>query len=435
MRLKAVSTLSAISAADWDKCAGTDHPFTRYAFLSALEDSGSTGTEAGWIPRHLVLESPAGQILGVAPAYLKTHSWGEYVFDHGWARAYERAGGAYYPKLQCAIPFTPATGPRLLLNPTPDPEPGLPDARGLRALLVEGLVGLCDQLGLSSAHVTFPLETEWQAMGEWGLLQRVGRQYHWVNNGYGSFDDFLAALSSRKRKNIRKEREAVRAHDIELVVLQGEAITEAHWDAFYAFYIDTSDRKWGMPYLERSFFSLLGERMGEQVVLILARPKTTARSGASGASGAPCDSAAADGGGWVAGALNLRSSTTLYGRHWGCAADYRFLHFEACYYQAIDYAIGHGLTWVEAGAQGEHKIQRGYLPVATYSAHYIADPGFRAAVADFLRHEARSEDAEREALSELSPFRRGSAEEAPAAPCPAGSAPHKTVFLDDTASE
>ena len=375
-----LKSLTEVSPEAWDACAGTDNPFVRHAFLSALEDSGSATEESGWFGQHLVIEDPAGGIAACAPLYLKNHSYGEYVFDWGWADAYERAGGRYYPKLQCAVPFTPVTGPRLLVNEA------LPDGqrREMRAALIAGMAQLAQNLGVSSLHVTFPTEDEWNTFGDAGYLQRIGQQFHWENKGFNTFDDFLDELSSRKRKNIKKERRAVQEAGLDIRVLEGGDITEAHWDAFFQFYMDTSDKKWGQAYLTRRFFSLLGERLGRAVVLIMVEKD-----------GRP-----------VAGALNLRGGDTIYGRNWGCVADYKFLHFEACYYQAIDYAIANGLKWVEAGAQGPHKVQRGYLPRRTFSAHWIADGGFRNAVSDFLKDESRGIEREMSAYGTFSPFKK-----------------------------
>jgi hypothetical protein len=374
--IKVLSTLGDIPAADWDACAGADNPFVSHGFLSALEDSGSASTESGWMPQHLVALDDAGHASAAMPLYLKSHSYGEYVFDWGWADAYERAGGQYYPKLISAVPFTPATGRRLLVHPD------APET--MTAVLIAGMLQLAERLNVSSAHVNFLSEAEWKRCGENGLLLRQGRQFHWENRGYETFDDFLGALSSRKRKAIRKERRGVGEQAVKISTLTGGDITEAHWDAFYRFYRNTTGRKWGHRYLTRRFFSLLHERLPERVVLIMAE---------------------ADGR-CVGGALNLRGHDTLYGRYWGCVEDYRFLHFEACYYRAIDYAIEHKLAWVEAGAQGPHKIQRGYLPRATYSAHWIKEPNFRAAVRRFLEAERAEIKTEMEILSEQSPYRR-----------------------------
>jgi uncharacterized protein len=374
--VKIVSALSDIPAAAWDACAGSDNPFVSHAFLEALEASGSATTESGWLPQHLALEDESGTLLGAVPLYLKSHSYGEYIFDWGWASAYERAGGRYYPKLQCAVPFTPVTGPRLLLRP--DAPAAAADA------LVAAMVELARRHKVSSLHVTFPTEPEWQRLGDAGFLQRIGQQFHWQNEGYGSFDEFLEALNSRKRKQIRRERRDAMQGGIEIEMLTGGDIKGAHWDAFYRFYRSTSDRKWGEAYLTRRFFDLLGERMAERVLLVMAKKS----------------------GRYVAGALNLFGSETLFGRNWGCLGDFPFLHFEACYYRAIDFAIARGLKRVEAGAQGQHKIQRGYLPTPVYSAHWIRDPGFARAVADFVMRERRALENEMEQLEEtLSPFR------------------------------
>ncbi len=379
LTLTAHPGLDAFTAAEWDACAGADNPFVSHAFLSALEDSRSACAVTGWAPQHLALRDPGGRLLACAPLYLKSHSYGEYVFDWSWARAYEQAGGRYYPKLQCAVPFTPVTGPRLLVNPDAGP-----DADTLRRTLAAGMVQLAQRHGASSVHITFPTEAETDALAAMGFLSRVGQQYHWENRGYESFEDFLATLSSRKRKVIRKERERANSQGITFRTLSGADITADHWDAFHRFYMATADRKWGNPYLERSFFTLLGERMGERVVLVIGE-----------ADGRP-----------VCGALNLRGGDALYGRNWGALGDFRFLHFEACYYRAIDYAIAHGLRWVEAGAQGEHKVSRGYLPRATWSAHWIADPGFRDAVDRFLDHERAMIGADMEAVAEMGPYRK-----------------------------
>ncbi|NBC31602.1 MAG: GNAT family N-acetyltransferase [Alphaproteobacteria bacterium] len=375
--IRVVDDIHAVPASAWDACAGPDNPFVSHAFLSALEDSGSVSAERGWLPQHLVLEGEDGQIRGCAPLYLKGHSYGEYVFDWGWADAYERAGGRYYPKLQAAIPFTPVTGPRLLVAPDADPP-------AVRAALIRGLESVTDRHGVVTAHVTFPTEAEWHALGQAGWLQRTGQQYHWQNPGYGSFADFLAALNARKRKAIKKERRQVAEAGVQLRVLTGGALEPHHWDLFYRFYRNTTDRKWGAAYLTRRFFTLLGGRMAERVALVVAE---------------------ADGR-MVAGALNLIGKDTLYGRNWGCAEHFKFLHFEACYYQAMEFAIARGLRTVEAGAQGEHKLQRGYLPTPTFSAHLIRDPALKRAVADFLSREAAYVAFEMEALSEASPFRR-----------------------------
>lgn len=374
--IKVLSSLSDVSAEDWDACAGADNPTVSHAFLSAMEDSGSVTARTGWQPQHLTAFDPEGKLAAAMPLYLKNHSYGEYVFDWGWADAYERAGGQYYPKFQCSVPFTPVTGPRFLLRPDADPI--------LSQALAGGMMQLCDRAGVSSVHVTFLPEADWQQLGEHGWLCRTGEQFHWHNDDYETFDDFLAALSSRKRKNIRKERKKVAELGLDLRVLTGSDLTEDAWDAFYQFYRDTSDRKWGQAYLERSFFSLMSERMADRIALMMAY----------------------DGDLPVAGALNLLGSDAIFGRNWGCLADYKFLHFELCYYQAIDYAIAHKLKRVEAGAQGPHKLQRGYLPVRTYSAQWIRDPGLRDAIERYLKSERLAIDDEIEILTEHSPFRK-----------------------------
>ena len=382
LTLKSVDSIHEVPAAEWDICAACDpaaNPLIRHAFFSALEDSGSADTASGWRPQHIVIQRGDGKVVACAPLYLKNHSYGEYVFDWSWAQAYERAGGRYYPKLQCAVPFTPVTGPRLLTHPQLSHHQDL-----LRRALVGGMVELADRAQVSSLHITFPTAGECDLMTDCGLLPRVGQQFHWKNEGYGSFDDFLAALSSRKRKNIRKERETAMTSGIEIETLTGKDITSEHWDAFYRFYTSTADRKWGHAYLERGFFDLLSERMGDAVVLIMGR----------------------QGPRWVCGAINFRGADTLYGRNWGTIVHLPMLHFEVCYYRAIDFAIANNLTWVEAGAQGQHKIQRGYMPRATYSAHWIADPGFRSAVAQFLDREREGVADDIEALAEFGPFKR-----------------------------
>ncbi len=354
------------------------NPFVTHAFLNALEESGCATRETGWAPRHVLLETD-NKLLGAVPAYLKNHSQGEYVFDQGWADAFYRAGGEYYPKLQVAVPFTPVPGPRFLLARDIDPDTG-------RAALASGLVEICKRTGASSVHATFLPEAEWTALGELGYLQRTDQQFHWWNRDYKDFDSFLADLSSRHRKTIRKERREALDTDITIEWVTGKDLTEAHWDAFFAFYMDTGSRKWGSPYLNRKFFSMLGERLAERVLLILAK-----RDGR-----------------YIAGALNLIGSDTLFGRNWGCLEYHPCLHFEVCYYQAIDYAIAHGLSRVEAGAQGEHKLARGYVPTLTYSAHWIAHPGLRDAVADYLEHERAAVTEESRLLGEHAPFRKGS---------------------------
>ena len=367
--------IAEIDAAAWDACAGADNPFVSHAFLAAVEDSGSANARTGWLPQHAALRDGAGRLVAAAPMYAKSHSYGEYVFDHGWAHAFERASGNYYPKLQVAVPFSPVPGPRLLLHPAA----GIP-----HAALAGALVQACRALDLSGVHVTFCPEAEAMALEEAGWLARLGMQFHWRNAGYVTFDDFLGDLASRKRKAIRRERRDANAAGLEFVALCGPEITRRDWTAFYEFYTSTVDRKWGSAYLTRQFFPLLGERLGERVVLMLAR----------------------QGGKPVAGALNLLGSDTLYGRNWGCRGEFPFLHFELCYYRAIEFAIAHGVQRVEAGAQGEHKIQRGYRPVPTWSAHWIAHTGLRRAVAAFVAEERAARQEEMAALDALSPFRK-----------------------------
>lgn len=366
--------VAAIAAADWDRCAGTANPFLRHAFFMALEQSGSASPRTGWRPAHLTARV-GGRLAGAAPMYVKGHSYGEYVFDHGWANAFEQAGGRYYPKLQVCVPFTPVPGPRLLLAPD------APD--GTAAALVAGMEAVATNNQLSSVHVTFAEAADMAALRAAGWLERHGAQYHWRNQGYGSFDDFLAALSSRKRKQIKRERREADDSGVTIHMLTGDAIAPAHWDAFHRLYLQTAERKWGGGYLNRAFFRLLGETMADSVLLVM------------------CE----DRGAWVGGALNLIGETTLYGRNWGAGEAGRFLHFEACYYRAIDFAIARGLTRVEAGAQGEHKIQRGYEPVVTHSAHWIADPGLRRAVDHFLRQERNMIAQEVDDLTDRLPFR------------------------------
>lgn len=367
-------SVSEIAAEDWDRLAGDGNPFVSHAFLQLLEDSGSVGGRSGWSPLPIVIEGEGGRPAAALPAYLKSHSQGEYVFDHSWADAWARAGGNYYPKLQISAPFTPATGPRLLLGDRPD----------LALPLLRAAEQLCDSNGLSSAHATFIEPVQLPLFEQAGWLPRSDIQFHWENRGYESFADFLGALSSEKRKNLRKER--ARAQDgIEIRQLTGAAIRPEHWDAFWVFYQDTGARKWGRPYLTRAAFDLIGERMADKVLLVLAFL----------------------GGEPVAGALNFIGRNALYGRYWGAVVEKPFLHFELCYYQAIDAAIALGLSRVEAGAQGGHKLARGYEPVRTWSAHYIADPNFRSAVADFLERERAGIAQDQIYLGERTPFRKG----------------------------
>lgn len=371
-----VESLSAIGQADWDICAGNSgDPFTTYRFLHALETSGSVGRGTGWEPHHLMARQ-GGQVVAVMPLYAKSHSQGEYMFDHNWAHAYEQAGGQYYPKLQAAIPFTPVTGRRFLCRE------GFEDTG--RTALVEAAIKMVANNHLSSLHITFCTEDEFDVGAKVGLLQRTGQQFHWVNNDYGCFDDFLAALSSRKRKNIRKERKQAQEFGGRILALTGDDIKPEHWDAFWYFYQDTGARKWGVPYLTREFFESVQEHMRDDVLLVMCERE----------------------GRYVAGALNFIGADCLYGRYWGCAEDHPCLHFEVCYYQAIDYAIKHGLKRVEAGAQGAHKLARGYLPKATYSLHWVADPGFSKAIATYLDAERDAIDEEIEVLTDYGPFKK-----------------------------
>jgi predicted N-acyltransferase len=383
--IRAVRSAQEVSPADWNRLATSDvtstkqhSPFLSHAFFLALEESESATVRTGWLPQHIIVEDAEKQIVGLMPAYLKNHSRGEYVFDHGWAEAYENAGGRYYPKLQACVPFTPATGPRLLVGASPH-------AGAIRALLAQGGRAITERLGASSLHVTFCTAEEQATLVEEGYLARTDTQFHWKNEGYGSFEDFLSALSSRKRKTIRREREEALANGITIHRLSGADLTEEIWDAFFAFYIDTGSRKWGRPYLTRKFFSLIGQTLSDQIVLVMAKRE----------------------GRWIAGAINFVGEDVLYGRHWGAVEHHPFLHFEVCYYQAIEHAIVNQLQVVEAGAQGEHKLARGYGPVTTYSAHAIIDPGFRRAVADYLvRERAHVAELGRELLA-FTPFRRG----------------------------
>jgi len=402
LTLRVANSICAVAAQRWDACANpisppagngagatnrlcatsgitsetNYNPFISHNFLSALEQSKSVHARAGWQPFHLLAEDK-GALLGAVPCYVKSHSRGEYVFDHGWADAYERAGGRYYPKLQVAVPFTPATGRRLLVPPGPQ-------AAAVRSALADALVDICRRADASSVHVTFPTESEWDLLGSRGFLKRTHQQFHWQNAGYDSFDAFLAALASRKRKTIRREREDALANGITVHWLTGSDLTESVWDAFFEFYMETGSRKWGRPYLTRQFYSLAGATMGDRILLVMAK-----RNGR-----------------FIAGAINFVGSDTLFGRHWGAIEHHPFLHFELCYYQAIQYAIEHKLARVEAGAQGEHKISRGYLPITTYSAHYILDPALRRAIEDFLARERAYVAAAGEELAEAAPFRK-----------------------------
>jgi predicted N-acyltransferase len=406
LALRAANSIGDVTAEAWDACANPPpglcaesmdgdssllpqrenelklgrgyNPFISHDFLSALELSGSVRARTGWQPMHLLATDDKGSLLGAVPCYVKSHSRGEYVFDHGWADAFERAGGSYYPKLQVSVPFTPATGRRLLARP------GI-NSQGVRAALADALTDICRRSDASSVHVTFPTHCEWELLGSRGYLKRTHQQFHWENSGYSSFDEFLAALSSRKRKTIRRERDDALSAGISVHWLSGSDLTEGVWDAFFEFYMETGSRKWGRPYLTRPFYSLVGQRMRDRILLVMAK-----RNGR-----------------WIAGAINFIGSDTLFGRHWGAIEHHPFLHFELCYYQAIQYAIEKRLHRVEAGAQGEHKISRGYLPTTTYSAHYIANPALRRAIDDFLARERAYISAVGAELADATPFRKG----------------------------
>ncbi|MEM9343719.1 MAG: GNAT family N-acetyltransferase [Pseudomonadota bacterium] len=383
IEIEALGSLNDIAASDWDACACPEvvdggrplDPFTTHRFLHALEASGSVGPGTGWQPQYLVARNDDG-VFGTAPLYAKGHSQGEYIFDHNWAHAYERAGGRYYPKLQMAVPFTPATGRRFLAKPGHETT--------AMAALTEGAVRVADRNSLSSLHVTFCTEAEALAGEALGLLRRTTQQFHWINDGYEDFDAFLASLSSRKRKNIRKERATAQQFGGTIHTLTGDAIRPEHWDAFWRFYQDTGARKWGTPYLTRAFFDIAQENLRDDMLLILAERE----------------------GMYVAGALNFIGRETLYGRYWGAIEDHPCLHFEACYYQAIDHAITHGMTRVEAGAQGSHKLARGYLPVPTHSLHWFPDSGFSKAVEQYLEAERSATDEEIEVLTSYGPFKK-----------------------------
>ena len=409
LRVRVLRSIDEIEAAAWDACANPDasspsaavtspdlrgaaqrceadqnppheernNPFICYDFLHALEASESVGGRAGWQAQHLAAEREDGRLIGAVPCYLKSHSRGEYVFDHGWAEAYERVGGCYYPKLQVSVPFTPATGRRLLVREGADTD-------AVRRGLIAALLELRERRQSSSVHLTFLTKPEWRLLAAEGFLQRTDQQFHWENAGYGSFDDFLTVLASRKRKAIKRERREALEPGISVHWLTGADLTEEIWDTFFGFYMDTGSRKWGRPYLTRSFFSLIGERMRDRVLLVMAKRAQR----------------------WIAGAINFIGSQTLYGRHWGAVEHHPFLHFELCYYQAIDFAIAHRLARVEAGAQGEHKLARGYPPVTTYSAHYIAVPALRRAIADYLARERAYVASAGEELAAFAPFRK-----------------------------
>lgn len=388
IEITAYADLNDIAPSDWDACACPEvgdggrpfDPFTTYRFLKALEDSGSVGARSGWQPRYLVA-TQGDQVIAVTPLFVKSHSQGEYIFDHNWAHAYENAGGRYYPKLQMAVPFTPATGRRFLTRP------GF-ETVGMSAL-IQGAVQIAADNQLSSVHVTFCTEAEALAGEQMGLLSRIGQQFHWENNNYADFEGFLANLSSRKRKNIRKERMNANNFGGEIQMLTGDAIQPQHWDAFWRFYQDTGNRKWGTPYLTRAFFDRAQDSLRDDMLLALA-----IRDGHP-----------------IAGALNFIGRDTLYGRYWGCTEHHACLHFELCYYRAIDFAIAQGMKRVEAGAQGEHKLARGYLPVATHSLHWFGDPGFRDAVGNYLKAERDAVDNEIEILTTYGPFKKDNREE------------------------
>ena len=390
--IRMAAGINAFTCDEWNGFAGTTrgctengyNPLISYAFLSALEDSGCAVRRTGWQGHHLRLENAQGRLLGAMPCYLKSHSQGEYVFDHGWSDAFERAGGRYYPKLQCAVPFSPVTGPRLLVSRGED-------SATVKAGLAAGLKAVTEKLGVSSAHVTFAQESDVATLEASGFLHRTDQQFHFFNEGFSTYDDFLATLASRKRKAMKKERREALANDISIDRLTGKDLTEKAWDDFFAFYMDTGSRKWGRPYLNRKFFSLIGERMADDILLVMAK-----RNGR-----------------YIAGAINFIGSDALYGRNWGCIEDHPFLHFEICYHQAIDFAIARGLKVVEAGAQGEHKLARGYMPVTMQSAHYIAHAGLRRAVADYLQRERREVAHMGEYLAAHGPFRKDLAEHEP----------------------
>ncbi|QPC87677.1 GNAT family N-acetyltransferase [Mesorhizobium sp. NBSH29] len=384
--IRPVSSIGAFPRSEWGSLSGTGrgdgayNPFVSYDFLTIVEESGCASPATGWQGHHLRLEAPDGSLLGALPCYAKNHSQGEYVFDHGWADAFERAGGRYYPKLQASVPFTPVTGPRLLTR-----RDGV-DPSAVRAALASGLRQMTDRLGVSSAHVTFGQDGDISALEGAGFLHRTDQQFHFHNAGYGTYDDFLGCLASRKRKALKKERRAALEGGITIEWLTGADLTERVWDDFYAFYMDTGERKWGRPYLNRRFFSLLGERMADDVLLVMAKRDNR----------------------YIAGAINFIGSDALYGRNWGCIEEHPYLHFEVCYHQAIDFAIARGLKVVEAGAQGEHKLARGYLPVTVHSAHYISHPGLRRAVSDYLEHERREVTQIGDYLGAHAPFRKTS---------------------------
>lgn len=379
------TSFADIAPEQWGRLSGASrdgdrdvyNPFVSHAYLSSLEESGSATAETGWLGQHLLMEDVQGNLLAALPCYLKNHSQGEYVFDHSWADAFERAGGRYYPKLQASVPFTPATGPRLLTAPGINED-------AARPALLEGLKEFARRNGISSAHVTFVPEQEMPAFEAAGFLHRTDQQFHFLNTGYACHQDFLETLASRKRKALNKERRAALDHGITIDWLTGTQLTEEIWDQFFAFYMDTGGRKWGRPYLTRSFYSLIGERMPEDILLVMAKRE----------------------GRYIAGAINFIGGDALYGRHWGCIEDHPFLHFEVCYHQAIDFAIAKGLKRVEAGAQGQHKLARGYMPVTTHSAHFITHPGLARAVEHYLKREREDVAEMGEILTGHGPFKK-----------------------------
>ncbi|MEM6497708.1 MAG: GNAT family N-acetyltransferase [Pseudomonadota bacterium] len=379
--VEVIGAMADISACQWDSCANPDpathNPFVSHAFLQALEEAETVSPRTGWQPQHLLIKDDNDIVRGCMPLYAKSHSKGEYVFDYGWADAFERAGGSYYPKLVSAVPFTPVPGRRILVQPGDD-------AERYENLLLAGAIELTSRYDLSSLHINFLPEQQWSSTAEMGFLQRMDQQFHWHNQDFGTFDDFLASLASRKRKTVRKERAQAVANGLTIEHFRGNQITEEHWDAVYMFYMDTGSRKWGRPYLNRTFFSLLGESMADQCLLILV-----SRDGK-----------------YIGGALNIIGGDCLYGRYWGAIEHHPCLHFEVCYYQAIEFAIQNGLTRVEAGAQGEHKLARGYMPTATYSAHYIPNPSFQRAIAAYLSEERDYVERSREMLAQYAPYRR-----------------------------
>ncbi|HAO55261.1 MAG TPA: GNAT family N-acetyltransferase [Gammaproteobacteria bacterium] len=380
----AINSINDIDSSDWNQCANPEqmeyNPFLDHRFIKALEDSGSANSNTGWQPFHTIMRDK-GRVVGVVPAYLKSHSQGEYVFDGAWADAWYRAGGEYYPKLQISIPFTPATGRRLLVATPLDNTQSIQE---VEAQLLSATLQIAQKIQVSSLHITFMPKNQWENAGKLGLLKRVDTQFHWTNANYDSFEDFLRALSSKKRKNIRRERRGALENNIEIEWITGSDLTESHWDAFYQFYVDTGNRKWGTPYLTRAFFSMLSETMPDETLLIMCKRE----------------------GKYIAGAINFIGSNTLFGRNWGCIEDHRFLHFETCYYQAIDFAIQHGINRVEAGAQGGHKIARGYMPQQTYSAHWIRNSEFRDAIKNYLNSEESFVQQDIDWIEKHTPFRK-----------------------------